>query len=58
LGRDLVVDEARSNRGPNGVPVLVVVDLTRLPSYHVYLKLLVDGTVSSPFSAETLPSWE
>lgn len=29
-------------------------DLITLPNYHVYLKLMVDGVVSSPFSAETL----
>jgi DNA helicase HerA-like ATPase len=29
-------------------------DLMRLPNYHIYLKLMVEGVVSSPFSAETL----
>ena len=29
-------------------------DLIRLPNHMVYLKLLVDGEVTSPFSAETL----
>ena len=29
-------------------------DLVNLPNYHIYLKLLVDGVVSRPFSAETL----
>jgi hypothetical protein len=30
-------------------------DLLNLPNYHVYLKLMIDGRVSSPFSAVTLP---
>ena len=25
-----------------------------LPNYHIYLKLMIDGTPSPPFSAETL----
>jgi hypothetical protein len=29
-------------------------DLIRLPNYNVYLKLMVNGLVSKPFSAETL----
>jgi type IV secretory pathway TraG/TraD family ATPase VirD4 len=31
-------------------------DLINLPNYHVYLKLMIDGVVSQPFSAETLGS--
>ena len=30
-------------------------DLVRLPNYSMYLKLMIDGVVSKPFSAETLP---
>ena len=30
-------------------------DLINLPNYHVYLKLMVDGLTSRPFSAVTLP---
>src|SRR5712692_3589104 len=30
-------------------------DLVSLPNYHIYLKLMIDGVVSKPFSAETLP---
>jgi hypothetical protein len=30
-------------------------DLVNLPNYHIYLKLMIDGRVSSPFSAVTLP---
>jgi Type IV secretion-system coupling protein DNA-binding domain len=29
-------------------------DLVGLPNYHLYLKLMIDGVVSKPFSAETL----
>lgn len=29
-------------------------DLMNLPNHHLYLKLMVDGVVSKPFSAETL----
>jgi hypothetical protein len=35
-------------------PELSVLDLTTLPNYHVYLKVMVDGEVTRPFSAETL----
>ncbi|OHA00303.1 MAG: hypothetical protein A3C07_03700 [Candidatus Sungbacteria bacterium RIFCSPHIGHO2_02_FULL_47_11] len=30
-------------------------DIINLPNYHVYLKLMVDGVTSRPFSAVTLP---
>jgi len=30
-------------------------DLVNLPNYHIYLKLMIDGVVSKPFSAATLP---
>jgi hypothetical protein len=30
-------------------------DLTNLPNYDIYLKLMIDGLSSKPFSAETLP---
>ncbi len=36
-------------------PAFSAVDLVSLPNHHVYLKLMVDGVVSKPFSAETLP---
>lgn len=35
-------------------PVFGQSDLINLPRYHVYLKLLIDGTTSKPFSAVTL----
>lgn len=30
------------------------VDLLKLPNYHIYLKLMIDGTPSKPFSAATV----
>ncbi len=30
-------------------------DLINLPKYNIYLKLLIDGVTSQPFSAQTLP---
>lgn len=29
-------------------------DLVGLPNHHIYLKLMIDGAVSKPFSAVTL----
>jgi len=36
-------------------PVFSETDLTNLPNYHIYLKLMVNGKASRPFSAITLP---
>jgi hypothetical protein len=36
-------------------PAFKVVDFTNLPNYHIYLKMMIDGKISSPFSAVTLP---
>lgn len=36
-------------------PVFGAVDLINLPNRHFYLKLMIDGTPSIPFSARTLP---
>jgi hypothetical protein len=36
-------------------PEFSATDLVNLPNYHVYLKLMIDGRVSSPFSAVTFP---
>jgi Type IV secretion-system coupling protein DNA-binding domain len=33
-------------------------DLVRLPNFNAYVKLMVNGAVTRPFSAETLPSSE
>ncbi|MDA8162596.1 MAG: type IV secretion system DNA-binding domain-containing protein [Desulfobacteraceae bacterium] len=35
-------------------PVFDEADLANLPNYHIYLKLMIDGVTSKPFSAETL----
>jgi len=35
-------------------PVFEAMDLIRIPRYQIYLKLMIDGQVSEPFSAETL----
>jgi hypothetical protein len=37
-------------------PEFSALDLISLPNYHVYLRLMVDGVVSKPFSAKTLAS--
>lgn len=36
-------------------PEFMAQDLVNLPNYHVYLKLMIDGVTSRPFSANTLP---
>lgn len=36
-------------------PEFTATDLVSLPNYHIYLKLMIDGRVSAPFSAKTLP---
>jgi hypothetical protein len=35
-------------------PVFTALDLTNLPNHDIYLKLIIDGTPSRPFSATTL----
>ena len=35
-------------------PFFSAIDLINLPNYHIYLRLMIDGVVSQPFSAETL----
>lgn len=35
-------------------PEMEELDLTHLPNHHVYVKLMIDGTASRPFSATTL----
>lgn len=37
-------------------PVFSADDLTTLPNYHMFLKLMIDGTPSRPFSAITCPA--
>src|SRR3989475_8368174 len=36
-------------------PEITAGDFVNLPNYSLYLKLMVDGTVTRPFSADTLP---
>ena len=37
------------------VPEFKLTDFTNLPNFHIYLKLMIDGKISQPFSAVTLP---
>lgn len=39
-------------------PVFNETDLTNLANFHIYLKLMIDGVTSEPFSAITLPTVE
>lgn len=36
-------------------PEFKITDFTNLPNYHIYLKMMIDGKISAPFSAVTLP---
>jgi hypothetical protein len=36
-------------------PVFDRVDLIGLPNHHIYLRLMIDGQASRPFSAQLLP---
>ena len=36
-------------------PDFNIQDMVGLPNFHIYLKLMVDGVTSRPFSAITLP---
>lgn len=36
-------------------PTFTETDLVNLPNYHIYLKLMIDGVTSEPFSAITMP---
>src|SRR5437870_6012370 len=35
-------------------PVFAANDLINLPNYRIYLRLMIDGVVSKPFSAQTM----
>ena len=35
-------------------PVFAPVDLLNLPNHHIFLRLMIDGMPSNPFSARTL----
>lgn len=41
---------------PEFSPTFSESDLVSLPRYHIYIKLLIDGTTSKPFSAITSPT--
>jgi len=43
---------------PEFAPDILIEDFVNLGKYHVYLKLMIDGITSSPFSAQTLPPIE
>jgi CxxC-x17-CxxC domain-containing protein len=36
-------------------PEILIEDLINLGKYHIFLKLMIDGIASAPFSAQTLP---
>ena len=40
---------------PEFEPEFVPQDIVNLPNYKIYLKLMIDGVTSRPFSAKTLP---
>lgn len=44
--------------GQEFAPEFKPADFTNLPNFHIYLKLMIDGRVSNPFSAVTLPPEE
>lgn len=37
-------------------PTFSVEDFVNLPNYHIYITLMIDGSPSRPFSAQTLPN--
>ncbi|MDO8557414.1 MAG: type IV secretion system DNA-binding domain-containing protein [Candidatus Jorgensenbacteria bacterium] len=39
-------------------PEFLIQDMVGLPNYHIYLKLMIDGVRSRPFSATTLPPFK
>ncbi len=41
--------------GPEFYPTFTASDLTNLPNYSMYLKLMIDGKISPPFSAVAMP---
>ena len=43
---------------PEFAPDIVIEDFVNLGKYHIYLKLMIDGIASAPFSATTLPPME
>ncbi|HXF43918.1 MAG TPA: type IV secretion system DNA-binding domain-containing protein [Candidatus Paceibacterota bacterium] len=43
---------------PEFTPEFTIQDIVNLPNYHIYLKLMVDGVTSRPFSSRTLPPFK
>ncbi len=43
---------------PEFAPEITIEDFVNLGKYHIYLKLMIDGITSAPFSATTLPPME
>ncbi|UMX47622.1 MAG: type IV secretion system DNA-binding domain-containing protein [Candidatus Nealsonbacteria bacterium DGGOD1a] len=43
---------------PEFTPEITIEDFVNLGKYHIYLKLMIDGITSAPFSAITLPPME
>jgi CxxC-x17-CxxC domain-containing protein len=43
---------------PEFEPEFVIQDIVNLPNYHIYIKLMVGGTTTRPFSAATLPPFK
>ncbi|MEI7497882.1 MAG: type IV secretion system DNA-binding domain-containing protein [Candidatus Falkowbacteria bacterium] len=41
--------------GPELTPTFTEEDMLNLPKYHFYIKLMIDGVTSAPFSAQGLP---
>ncbi len=39
-------------------PEFLPIDIVNLPNYHIYLRLMVSGVTSRPFSAHTLPPFK
>ncbi len=43
---------------PEFTPEFTIEDIVNLPNYTIYLKLMVDGITSRPFSAKTIPPFK
>jgi hypothetical protein len=43
---------------PEFHPYFSVTDFTNLPNYQIYLKMMIDGKISPPFSAATIKNDE
>ena len=51
---ETVQDAILGNAGTIIHPEFTAHDLVNLPNYHIYLKLMIDGVASRPFSRETI----